>query len=170
MTGIYQVYTCHISSAARFLAVWVPAARRAESDLDARLILSFFCDSDQKPCDSRLGPAKVPQPGVDLVNMAAPARSLARSVSTAECKGLLLSRSILVWTLNSRCGVSVKKALKEWNQPKKVLNSADIEGRDRRGLVVQFPNSKSICLHGAKGLKVQILKGTKEHKVKSNFV
>jgi hypothetical protein len=86
------------------------------------------------------------------------ARSLARSVSTAERKGLLLSRSILVW--NSRCCVSVKKARKEWHPPKKVLNSADIEGRDRRGLV-QLPNS--ICLHGASGLKVQILKGTKEH-------
>ena len=117
----------------------------------------FGC-CDRKPCDSRLGPAKVPQPGVDLVNMAAPARSLAWSVSTAERKGLLLSRSILVW--NSRCCVSVKKARKEWHPPKKVLNSADIEGRDRRGLV-QLPNS--ICLHGASGLKVQILKGTKEH-------
>ncbi len=68
---------------------------------------------------------------------------------------------------NSRCGVSFKKALKEWHLPKKVLNSADIEGRNRRGLV-QLPNS--ICLHGARGLKVQILKGTKEHKVESNFV
>ncbi len=101
-----------------------------------------FCD--RKPCDSWLGSAKVPQPGVDLVNMAAPARFLAWSVSTAECKGLLPSRSILVW--NSRCGVSVKKARKQWHPPKKVLNSADIECRDRRGLV-QLPNS--ICLQMA---------------------
>ena len=42
MTGIYQVYTCHISSAVRFLAFRVPAARRVESDLDARRILSVF--------------------------------------------------------------------------------------------------------------------------------
>ena len=42
MTGIYQVYTCHISSAETFLAFRVPAARRAESDLDARQILSVF--------------------------------------------------------------------------------------------------------------------------------
>ena len=35
----------------------------------------------------------------------------------------------------SRCGVSVKEARKEWHPPKEVLNSANIEGRDRRGLV-----------------------------------
>jgi hypothetical protein len=95
----------------------------------------------------------------------APARSLAWSVSTAVFKGLLLSRSILV--RNSRCVVSVKEARKEWHSPKEVLNSANIEGRDRRGLV-QLPNS--IGLHGARGLKVQILKGTKEHQVQSSFV
>ena len=42
MTGIYQVYTCHISSAVTFLAFRVPAARRADSDLDARQIFSVF--------------------------------------------------------------------------------------------------------------------------------
>ena len=68
---------------------------------------------------------------------------------------------------NSRCGVSVKEARKEWHPPKEVLNSANIEGRDRRGLV-QLPNS--FGLHGARGLKVQILKGTEEHWVQSSFV
>ncbi len=44
MNGIFQVYTCHITSlaAARFLAFRVPAARLAESDLDVRQILSVF--------------------------------------------------------------------------------------------------------------------------------
>jgi hypothetical protein len=70
-----------------------------------------------------------------------------------------------VGTRNSRCGVSVKEARKEWHPSKEVLNSANIEGRDRRG---QLPNS--IGLHGARGLKVQILKGTKEHQVQSSFV
>ncbi len=67
--------------------------------------------------------------------------------------------------LKSRCGVSssVKEARKEWHPAKEVLNSANIEGRDRRGLI-QLPNS--IRLHGARGLKVQIPKGTKEHQVK----
>jgi hypothetical protein len=117
-----------------------------------------FGFSDRKPADSRLGPAKVPQPGVDFVNVTAPARSLACSVSTAVFKGLLLSRSILV--RNSICGVSVKEARKEWPPPKEVLNSANVEGRDRRGLV-QLPNS--IGLHGARDLKVQIPKWTEEH-------
>ena len=67
---------------------------------------------------------------------------------------------------NSRGGVSFKEARKEWHLPKKVLNSA-IEGRDRRGLI-QRPNS--IGLHGARGLKVEILKGTKKHQVESSFV
>ena len=72
--------------------------------------------------------------------------------------------------LNSRCGVSVKEARKEWHPPKEVLNSANIEGRDRRDRsgLVQLPNF--IGLHGARGLKVQILKGTKEHQVQSSFV
>ena len=61
---------------------------------------------------------------------------------------------------NSRCGVSVKEARKEWHPPKEVPQHANIEGKDRRGLV-QLPNS--IGLHGARGLKVQILKGTEEH-------
>jgi hypothetical protein len=68
---------------------------------------------------------------------------------TAVFKSLLLSRSKLV--RNSSCGVSVrvKEARKEWHPPKKVLNSANVEGRDRRGLrVVQLPNS--IGLHGAR--------------------
>ena len=42
MTGIYQVYTCHISSAVTFPAFRVPTARQAESDLEARWILSDF--------------------------------------------------------------------------------------------------------------------------------
>ncbi len=55
-------------------------------------------------------PAKVPQPVVDLIGMAAPAWFLA----CAEFEGLLLSRSVLVW--NGRGGVAIKKARKEWHQ------------------------------------------------------
>ncbi len=42
MNGIYQVYTCHITSAARLLAFRVPAARRAESVVFFRGIVCFF--------------------------------------------------------------------------------------------------------------------------------
>ena len=110
-----------------------------------------------------MGPAKVPQPGVDLIHMAAPARSLARAVSTPEFEGLLLSRSILVW--NGRRGIAMKKARKERHPPKKVLCPTDVESRDRRGFI-QLPNS--VCLHGARGVKAEILKATEENEVYSN--
>jgi hypothetical protein len=53
-----------------------------------------FCD--RKPSNSRLGPAKVPQPVDDLMNMAAPAWCRALTVSTPEFEGLLLLCSVLV--------------------------------------------------------------------------
>ena len=81
-------------------------------------------------------PDKVSQPGVDLIHMAAPARSLARAVSTPEFEGLLLSRSILVW--NGRRGIAMKKARKERHPPKKVLCPTDVESRDRRGFIQQM--------------------------------
>jgi hypothetical protein len=127
----------------------IPGLHRAPGRIRSGRSADLFGFCDRKPAYSILGPAITP--GADLVSMTAPARSLALSVSTAECKGLLLSRSVLVW--NSRCGVSVQEARKEWRPPKKVLNSANIEGRDRRGLI-QLPSS--IGLHGARGLKVQI--------------
>jgi hypothetical protein len=111
MTGIYQVYACHIfqldasesaSAARRFRACWVSQARRNVTDLD------FLATN------SRLGPAKVPQPGVDLIDMAAPEWFLACAVGTPEFEGLLLSRSVLVW--KGRGGVAMKKARKEWHQ------------------------------------------------------
>ncbi len=95
--------------------------------------------------------------------MAAPARSLARAVSTPEFEGLLLSRSILVW--NSRRGIAMKKARKERHPPKKVLCPTDLESRDRRGFI-QLPNS--VRLHGPRGMKAKILKGAEEHQVEIN--
>ena len=46
---------------------------------------------------ARLGPSKVPQPGVDLVNMAAPPRVRARTIGTATLKSVPLSAAVLVW-------------------------------------------------------------------------
>ena len=46
---------------------------------------------------ARLGPSKVPQPGVDLVNMAAPPRVRASTIGTAALKSVLLSAAVLVW-------------------------------------------------------------------------
>ncbi len=116
---------------------------------------NLFGFDHRKPTNTRLGPAKVPQPGVDLIHMAAPARSLASAVSTPEFEGLLLSRSVLVW--NGRRG---KKARKERHPPKKVLCPTDIESRDRRGFI-QLPNS--VRFHGPSGMKAKILKRTEEN-------
>jgi hypothetical protein len=76
MIGICQVYACHISSAGLFLfssplpgIFGLPSAPgRFRLGLSANL----FGLGDRKATHSRLGPAKVPQPGVDLINMAAP--------------------------------------------------------------------------------------------------
>ena len=46
---------------------------------------------------ARLGPSKVPQPGGDLVDMAAPSRVGARTIGTAALKSVLLSAAVLVW-------------------------------------------------------------------------
>jgi hypothetical protein len=71
--------------------------------------------------------------------MAAPARSLAaRSVSTPEFEGLLLSRSILASEWNGRRGNAMKKARKERHPPKKVLCPTNVECRDRRGFIQQM--------------------------------
>ncbi len=60
-----------MSSAARFLALQVSAARWVESDLDWLRILSGLVTKALQ-----FEAAKVPQPGVDLVIMTAPAGSL----------------------------------------------------------------------------------------------
>ncbi len=83
MTGIYQVLvcTCHIPSAARLLACMLSQlesqAHQDDSDRDCLAVSEDpFCFGDQKPSDPRvlrLGPDKLSQPGVDLINMVAPA-------------------------------------------------------------------------------------------------
>ena len=84
MIRIYQVYVCHIHSAGLFLFDCTRPALPG-------LISAAGRFTYQNSIDSRLRPAKVPHPGVDLKNMAAPACSLACTVSTPEFKGLLLS-------------------------------------------------------------------------------
>jgi hypothetical protein len=78
MIGICQVYACHdISSAGLFLFSWllpgISGLLSAPGRFRPGLSANPFGLGDQKATHSRLGPAKVPQPGVDLINMAAPA-------------------------------------------------------------------------------------------------
>ena len=60
---------------------------------------------------TRLGPSKVPQPGVDLVKMAAPPWGRASTIGTAALKSVLLSAAVLMW--NSLGYISVHRA---WNE------------------------------------------------------
>jgi hypothetical protein len=100
MTGMYQVYVlvvhvlvCHIHSAGLFnctllgLTVLISAVRRFSLGLSA----DPFCLGHRKSSKLSLRPAKVPHPGFDLINMAAPVCSLACTFSTTEFEGLLLS-------------------------------------------------------------------------------
>jgi hypothetical protein len=72
---------CHISSAGLFLFSWplpgifgLPSAPgRFRPGLSANPFDLGDRNLVRKAAHSRLGPAKVPQPGVDLINMAAPA-------------------------------------------------------------------------------------------------
>ncbi len=57
-------------------------------------LLSF---GHREAAHARLGPSKVPQPGVDLVNMAAPPRGWASTIGTAALKSVLLSAAVLMW-------------------------------------------------------------------------
>ena len=57
-------------------------------------LLSF---GHREAAHARLGPSKVPQPGVDLVNMAAPLQVRARTIGTAALKSVPLSAAVLVW-------------------------------------------------------------------------
>ena len=55
-------------------------------------LLSF---GHREAAHTRLGPSKVPQPGIDLVNMAAPPR-WASTIGTAALKSVLLSAAVLM--------------------------------------------------------------------------
>ena len=140
-----MVYERHISSGGLLLfGSTLPGLQglpSAPGRLRPGTSANLFGFDHRKSTNTRLGPAKVPQPGVDLIRMAAPARSLACAVSAPEFEGLLLSRSILVW--NGRRGIAMKKARKERHPPKKVLCPTDVESRDRRGFI-QLPNTVRI--------------------------
>ena len=99
--------------------------------------MDFLSFGNRETTNSRLGEDKVPQPSVDLMYMAASQAvcsfSLARSVCTAKFEVLTLTCCVLVW--NGGGGVAIKEAWKEWHQTKNVLNTTNIESRDRGWLV-----------------------------------
>jgi len=57
----------------------------------------LFSFGHREVAHTRLGPSKVPQPGVDLVNMAAPPWGWASTIGTAALKSVPLSVAVLMW-------------------------------------------------------------------------
>jgi hypothetical protein len=120
MTGIFMSYVSISLGSGKLAGLpGLPGALCSSTPAPLADLLSFI---NRETSNARLGASKVPQPSVDLIYMAASARSLARSVSTAEFEVPTLSCSKLVW--NSEGGVAIKGAGKEWNPTKNVLNPA----------------------------------------------
>ncbi len=128
------------------------------------LLAYLLCFSNREIGNTQagLGPTKVPQPGVDLIHMAASVRFLPMSVSTAECEVSSLSSRVLEW--NCGGGIAIKEAWKEWNPAKKVLNQSNVEGSLRNwGGLLKL--SDSVRLHSASELQVKVPQGTGKNQV-----
>ncbi len=111
---IYYAYTMRRSLASQLS--WPSALGSLRQGLPSEL-LSF---GHREAAHARLGPSKVPQPGVDLVNMAAPPRGWTCTIGTAALKSVLPSAAVLMW--NSWGCISVQKGWNELNSAKEVLN------------------------------------------------
>ncbi len=155
--GIYHVYTGHIPYEGHLRARLVAHPRLEASDLEFLRIFSVL--ATERPM---LGPSKVPQPGVDLVNMAAPPRGRACTIGTAALKSIQLSAAVLMW--NSWGCISVQKAWNERDSADEVLHPSDVERGNRWGLVYpvnffRFHDSSCPQASSSKGLKKTRLSG-----------
>ena len=121
--AIYYAYTMRKSRASLLSCPSVLGSLRPGLPSD---LLSF---GHREAAHARLGPSKVPQPGVDLVNMAAPPRVRASTIGTAALKSVPLPAAVLVW--NSGGCISVQKAWNERNSAEKVLNPSDVKSGNR---------------------------------------
>jgi hypothetical protein len=130
---------------------------RLSSDL-----LSF---GHRKAAHARLGPSKVPQPGVDLVNMAVPPWGRAHTICTVALKSVQLSAAVLMW--NSLGCISVQKAWNERDSAEEVVNSSDAERGNGWGHV--YPVN-SFWIHDSSCPQAKFVKGAKENKVKQNIL
>jgi hypothetical protein len=100
---IYQVYSRYIPSI--YYAAYTMRRSLASplscpsalGSLRPRLSSELVSFGHRKAAHARLGPSKVPQPGVDLLNMAAPPRGRASTIRTAALKSVLLSAAVLMW-------------------------------------------------------------------------
>ncbi len=155
---IYYTYTMQWSLATLLScppalgSLWL----RLPSDL-----LSF---GHREAAKARLGQSKLPQPGVDLINMAAPPRVRASTICTAA---LLCRWSVGCCTyVNSWVRISVQKAWNWRNSAEEVLKPSYSESGNRWGLV--YPVN-SLWLHDSSNPQVKFLKGA-QHTVEEQLV
>ena len=114
--GNYMIYTMyihciyHVYTSRKSVASAGPlCGPRSFGSFGPRLPSDLLSFGHREAAHARLGPSKVPQPGVDRVNMAAPPRGRARTIGTAALKSVPLTAAVLMW---NSC-ISVQKA---WNE------------------------------------------------------
>ncbi len=90
---IYQTYTMRRSLASRL------SCPSALGSLGPGLPSDLLSLGHREAAHARLGPSKVPQAGVNLVNMAAPPRGRPCTIGTAALKSVQLSAAILMWNI-----------------------------------------------------------------------
>ncbi len=102
MPGIYHVYTTYTMRRSHASQLSCPSALGSLRPGHPSDLLSL---GHREAAHARLGPSKVPQPGVDLENMAAPPRGRASTIGTAALKSVPLSAAVLM----SNSYISVQK-------------------------------------------------------------
>ncbi len=110
---IYKVYTRYIPCIYYAYTMWRSLANQvscpsALGSLRPGLPSESLSFGHREAAHARLGPSKVPQPDVDLINMAAPPLGRACTIGTAALKSVLLSAAVLMW--DSWGCISVQKA------------------------------------------------------------
>ncbi len=155
---IFLLYTRHIPGKGHLRACFVPISTwKPWTSLWSSQFLAT------EAAHARLGPYKVPQPGVDLINMAAPPPGRACTIGTKAPKSVPLSANVLMW--NSWGCIFIQKAWNERDSAKEVVNPSDIECGNRWGLV--YPVN-CFLFHDSRNPQAKFLKGTEENQVELN--
>ncbi len=161
--GIYQVYTTYIPCLFQSLdSPGLLCGPHSFGSIGPGLPSDLLSLGHWEAAHARLGPSKIPQPGVDLVNLAAPPRGRARTIGTAALKSVPLSAAVLMW--NSWGCISVQKAR---NSAKEVLNPSEVERGNRLGLIHPV---NSFRFHDSSCPQAKFLKGAEENQVERNIL
>ncbi len=122
---ILHLYTRYIPCEGHSRARFVAHPRLEALDREFLQIFSVF--GHREAAHARLRPSKVPQPGVDLINMAAPPRGRASTIGTAALTSVQLLADVLMW--NSWGCISVQKAHRYCGSLPQYLWGAKYSGR-----------------------------------------